>query len=251
LRPLDFKQIEAVVASMIACSDDVRAVLAHRLHAETAGNPLFATEMLASLVDDGRLRPDANGLWRDVTPFDVALPLPITIRDAVRRRLERLSAAALSLLRAGATAEEPWDLAAVGSSAALSAEQLGHATDELVARRFIQEELTQTGVPRYRLSHPVLRRVVLENGFGKHTSKDAVRPRKRGFRPALIATAVTAALAAVALLTQFAFRDRADALPRWRSGSYTITQKPIQPVSRMHYPKCWRPTSRACDRCTS
>jgi DNA-binding SARP family transcriptional activator len=65
-----------------------------RLYSETEGNPFFVIETLWSLVEDGLLYRDAQGVWS--TPWDdstddyAELPLPAGVLQSIERRLERL-----------------------------------------------------------------------------------------------------------------------------------------------------------------
>ena len=63
--------------------------LAHRLAAETDGNPFFVTEVLRHLVETGAL-VHVDGVWvGTVTPGEAGLPEGV--RDVVGQRLSRLS----------------------------------------------------------------------------------------------------------------------------------------------------------------
>jgi predicted ATPase/DNA-binding SARP family transcriptional activator len=77
-----------------------------RLYTETDGNPFFLVETLRTLVEEGLLYSDENGLWS--TPWDEStqdygeLPLPVGVAQSIERRLLRLPT----------TLAEPLDLAA-------------------------------------------------------------------------------------------------------------------------------------------
>lgn len=70
--------------------------LGERLHAETEGNPLFAVEMVRSLLEQGTLRPSVS------QPDLHSLVLPDTVQAVIASRLARLDEAARGLLNAAA-----------------------------------------------------------------------------------------------------------------------------------------------------
>jgi DNA-binding SARP family transcriptional activator len=74
--------------------------LAAALHAQVGGNPAFVLESLKSLWLDGA------GTWRPGQP----LPLPATLMETLRRRLQRLPEAALQVAQLAAVAETDFSL---------------------------------------------------------------------------------------------------------------------------------------------
>ena len=67
--------------------------LAARLHDVTRGHPLFLVELLRSLRDDGVLVAGGDG-WRLRGDGPIELELPVSVRLAIDKRLEKLSDAA-------------------------------------------------------------------------------------------------------------------------------------------------------------
>ena len=67
-----------------------QAALAARIHEETAGNPFFATELIRHLLETGRPGESAEHLESQ---------LPDGVKDVIRHRVERLSAATGHVLR--------------------------------------------------------------------------------------------------------------------------------------------------------
>ncbi len=98
--------------------------LATAIRAEAAGNPLFASELIRSLVSDGALR-EVEGRWRLQGEID-AVPAPPTLLAAVGRRLDGLGEGAADALRLAAVAGAEFDPGAVGSA-------LGREAGEAVA----------------------------------------------------------------------------------------------------------------------
>ncbi|MGH7446041.1 MAG: AAA family ATPase, partial [Longimicrobiales bacterium] len=136
LAPLGVKDVESLVASMLELPAGERERLAGYLWTETGGNPLFASEVVSAMVDEGHLTADARGIWRATAALgSTPLPLPSSVREAIGRRLERVGNAARQVIVAAATLDEPIDPARLRAATDLSPEQLQAALDELIARR--------------------------------------------------------------------------------------------------------------------
>jgi class 3 adenylate cyclase len=87
---------EGEVVSFIAVAaehelDSAAEAFARALHSETHGNPFFIEEILLHLVESGRLFQDERGRWRSNVRTIEALDIPDGIREAVERRVARLS----------------------------------------------------------------------------------------------------------------------------------------------------------------
>ncbi|HYZ93874.1 MAG TPA: AAA family ATPase [Actinomycetota bacterium] len=86
---------EGEVVSFIAAAaehdlDEPGRTFARALHAETQGNPFFIEEILLHLVESGQLYHDGVRWTSDVSSIR-ALDIPQGVREAVERRLARLS----------------------------------------------------------------------------------------------------------------------------------------------------------------
>lgn len=97
---------------------------AARLGAATGGNVFFALETIRALFETGELRAEPGQGWS--TPYDdsttdyAELPLPASVVDAVRARVERLGPAAQRVLETAALAEDGSSLAEIQGATALS-----------------------------------------------------------------------------------------------------------------------------------
>jgi hypothetical protein len=116
------------------------------LHAATEGNPFFTAE-LVTLLDD------AEG----VTPYDehgeARLPLPDTVREAVRRRVEPLSAVTLAALEAAAVIGREFSVTTLEH--ALGEETLIDAIDEAESAGVVAGAGASIG--RFRFTHNLIR----------------------------------------------------------------------------------------------
>lgn len=162
LRSLDRGEIEALLASALELRPADRQELAARLHAESGGNPFYAIELLRVLLEDGRLEADSAGIWR-LSPglAERELPLPITVRDVVSRRLNRLSPAACRALDAAAVLGIPFDLELLAEVAELSPTGTEAALGELILHRLLHE--TDAVAGRFEFAHDLVRRHVYQS----------------------------------------------------------------------------------------
>lgn len=165
LAALDTSEVETLLSSMMELDPDDRRLLAQRLADGGGGIPFDVVAVVAALVDDGYLAPDARGIWRLApSTADAPLPIPESVRAAVRRRLERLSEPARAVLGAAAAIGKPFDtellVAATGQPSAVVAS----AFEELLGRRLVRQSGAVPG--RYELANGVLYGVAYEQIAG-------------------------------------------------------------------------------------
>jgi len=131
-------------------------VFAQRLHAATAGNPLFLLETLRDLFGAGIL-------WREgdtwATPYDEQtqdyreLPISPSVREAVLRRIDRLGEGTRRLLEAACLAGDGFRLDWLGGCTALSEFELVDAVERAMEANVIAE--APVG---HRFAHDLIRR---------------------------------------------------------------------------------------------
>ena len=139
LQPLGLKDIELLVGSMLELAPATRHQLAARLHAEGGGNPFYTVELTAALVDEGQLLPTEAGAWRlEANASGNPIPLPATIREVLRRRLERLKPEVRSVLEAGAVLGCTFDNEMMPEVSGLSSTTCAIGLEELIARRMVR-----------------------------------------------------------------------------------------------------------------
>lgn len=136
-------------------------VFSRRLHAATAGNPLFILESLRDLFGAGLLWRE-DGTW--ATPYDDAtedyreLPLSPSVRDAVLRRIDRLGQGTRRLLEAASLAGDGFEAEWLGACTALNEFELIDAL-ETAARANVIAPFGRG----YRFSHDLVRRALDES----------------------------------------------------------------------------------------
>ncbi|HNS50799.1 MAG TPA: AAA family ATPase [Anaerolineae bacterium] len=144
---------------------------AARLFAETEGNPFFLTETLRELVDVGLLSRDGRGEWS--TPWDEStqdyaeMPLPDSVLQSIKSRLERLPAPQREALDLAAVIGRgvPFDL--WHQSSDRTATELLSLGDELRARALLLSAGPgMAGGADYFFAHDLIRRVTYEQLAG-------------------------------------------------------------------------------------
>jgi tetratricopeptide (TPR) repeat protein len=106
------------------------AAAVDRIHAVTAGNPLFITEIL-SLLEADQLRDESALL-------SSALPLPAGVRDAITARLEPLSPRGRGMLDVASVIGERFRAATVSAAMPISGLELLELLDQAVQLRLVR-----------------------------------------------------------------------------------------------------------------
>lgn len=129
--PAVYQLLEHLVPPSPGTSTPDYVWLAGRLQAATGGNPFFLLEIIRSFLETGRPAEDLADLGR--------FPVPDTVRLAVERRLQRLSARARQVLEAGAVLGNRFDLGLVRLTAGRGELETLAGLEELVTRQFLEE----------------------------------------------------------------------------------------------------------------
>jgi predicted ATPase len=124
LRGLDRTAVGDLIAR--ATLDAPDPALVARLHDLTGGNPFYLDEVLRVLADDDRLRDRG----RDAAP----VPLPDSVRETLRRRLEPLDPEDRELLSLASVVGREFDVVLLSAAAGSSADAaLGHLAAAVTA----------------------------------------------------------------------------------------------------------------------
>ncbi len=126
-----------LTASEVAELSDAKS--ARALHASTAGNPLFLSQVLQHQAESG------------------TTGVPQGVRDVLRQRLERLSAATVDALTTAAVVGAEFDPAIVGAACGVSEIEALDALDTAVAARLLSHQSQRWG-----FVHDVVRQTLLE-----------------------------------------------------------------------------------------
>ena len=117
--------------------DASEMALRDELLAETDGNPFFAIEILRHLVETGAIT-ESGGHWvAQVDPRTHGLP--VSVREVIGRRVERLGVDATPALAAAAVVGREFELALVAAASDLAEGALLDVIDSAVAAHVISE----------------------------------------------------------------------------------------------------------------
>ena len=128
----------------------VAATVASSMQRETQGNPFFTEEVVSALAAEGRDLADpeaAFGRWA----------IPEGVREAIGRRLGRLSTGTNQLLQAASVLGESFGIALLKAVSGLTIEALAEALDEAVRAGLLREE--RDG---YAFRHALIRQTLAE-----------------------------------------------------------------------------------------
>jgi tetratricopeptide (TPR) repeat protein len=125
--------------------DGGRDGLAREVHARTEGNPFFVVELVELLRSEDRLS-------------GAGPTLPPSVRDVLDRRLDRLPADTIDLLRLAAVAGRDVDLALLEAAGDMNAEQVITLLEPAVAARVLLEDTISW---QWRFSHALVQETLV------------------------------------------------------------------------------------------
>ena len=165
LGPLGVPAVEELLLTLVMDEPRVR-LLAQRLCREGEGNPYFIGEMIRGLIDEAVIEIGQNGRRGRITLDATAiaqsrLPVPASIRDAIRERLSPLSPDARSVMGVLAVARQEMDIDLLCMATVKDDKALLLSMDELIAAGLVRER--QVGeTERFELVQNRLKDVLLE-----------------------------------------------------------------------------------------
>lgn len=163
LQPISVSAVEEMLLQLIP--DDERSrTLAKRLHREGEGNPHFIAEMIRGLVAQGVIVPADKGYCLELDTALVAqarLPIPASIRDALRARLKKLSPASLAVAQVLAVSGQELTLDALLEALRTTETELLLELEALLDAGLIRARMG--GMDElYELARPRLQDILLE-----------------------------------------------------------------------------------------
>ena len=148
LEALGLDEVKQVLAHFYQPDVDLQR-LAVRLQKITGGNSFFLIESVQALLETGVSPATFN--------FEAELPISASVRATIEQRMERLQPMARQLLEAGAVLGPTFDFEIVWQTAGRREMETVEGLDELVARRFFEEDGS-----RYRFHHELIQEVVYQ-----------------------------------------------------------------------------------------
>ncbi len=150
LGPLTRDEISAMVQAIFGLDQPIRSDFLDRVVPLAEGNPFFLEEILRSLIEAGDIF-DAGGAWERRPASD--LHVPRTVRDAVERRMERLTPDARNVLLLAAVAGQRFALGLVQELTTTSEADLVQRVRELMSAQLVVELSADEFAFRHALTH--------------------------------------------------------------------------------------------------
>ena len=147
---LDERAVRELLVDL-ADQDDVPSGLVSAITSETDGNPFFVREVIFNLVEEGHIR-QVEGRW--VADPVAELGIPEGVREAIGRRLSRLSADADALLSVASGFDAAFLLGDVAAVAGLDDSAALDALDEALRAQIVRPSV---GFDRYEFTHALFR----------------------------------------------------------------------------------------------
>jgi DNA-binding SARP family transcriptional activator len=159
LHSLGPSDVEAIVGSMVALGMEDRHRVAALIHADTGGLPHHVCAAVAALVDEHLLTVDQDGNWR-VSPAleSRPLPVPVSVRDRIRARFDRLIPESRMVAGAIAVLGAPGTPPVIEDVSEVSPDAVETALAELIDHRFLVESADLT--VQYVFASPFTARAV-------------------------------------------------------------------------------------------
>ena len=153
LSGLSHDDVERFLAA--ACGFPPDPDLVSAVHVHTEGNPFFVREVVQLLLNEGALTSGALG-----TPERWGARIPDGVREAIGRRLERLSRSCNQTLTIAAAIGREFTLAQVAQLVGdLSEDQLLEVLEEALSAHIVEEPAGAAG--RYQFTHALIQATLL------------------------------------------------------------------------------------------
>ncbi len=154
LSPLSLTETGSLVA-MLLQQAQVSSEFAEAIYHETEGNPFFVEEVVKSLIEQGQIYREDDTWQRKAV---AELTIPQSIKEAIGRRLNRLSQACAEALHTAAALGKTFPFAALAAVSALDEDALLDALDEGSAAQLIRPDKGDS----FAFTHDKIREVLVE-----------------------------------------------------------------------------------------
>jgi tetratricopeptide (TPR) repeat protein len=158
---------QADTAALLAAlfgQDSVAADFAGALFRETEGNPFFVEEVVKSLIELGQIYRE-EGSWVRKETHELAIPQ--SVKEAIGRRLNRLSETAVDALRTAAALGKIFSFQELAAVSTAGDDALLDALDEAASAQLIRANGAESGVSSggddtFAFTHDKIREVLYE-----------------------------------------------------------------------------------------
>jgi DNA-binding CsgD family transcriptional regulator len=146
-------EVDAMLSAMFASRQPVQAEFLHTLFGLSDGNPFFIEEIVNALIAAGEIYY-VRGAWERKPVQEMHLPR--TVRDAVLRRSEQLSAEAREVLAVAAVAGRRFDFTLLEVMTGYDELYLVRLMKEMVAAQLVVEESAEQFAFRHALTQQAI-----------------------------------------------------------------------------------------------
>jgi class 3 adenylate cyclase len=134
--------------------------LAEGLLGETGGNPFFAAEVVAHLLESGAVSAIPEEGWVRRDP-GADLRLPVSVREVVAQRIERLGPSTGEALRAAAVIGRDFEVALLAATLGEDEDDLLEVLDAALAARVVAEQPARPGW--FSFTHALINHTLYED----------------------------------------------------------------------------------------
>jgi DNA-binding CsgD family transcriptional regulator/tetratricopeptide (TPR) repeat protein len=159
LRGLSSGEVQRLLAE--TSQQSVPQAFAELVHRQTDGNPLFVHQTLRFVIEEGLVERRA-GTLRHVGDESLAGRIPEGLRDAVGKRLTRLSDSTNRVLSVAAVIAREFQLDVLRQVLARPEEELEAALEEAAAAGIVEERSVVGTTIIYRFSHAFFRQTLYD-----------------------------------------------------------------------------------------
>jgi serine/threonine protein kinase/tetratricopeptide (TPR) repeat protein len=150
--PLD--ETRMMLATLFG-QESISIEFAQLIHRETEGNPFFIEEVIKSLIEQGQIYREGDRWQRREIG---ELTVPQSVKEAIGRRLNRLSDSCTAVLRAAAALGKLFEFKELEAVVDTPEDQLLDAVDEAIGAQLIRGERGD----RFVFTHDKIREVLYE-----------------------------------------------------------------------------------------
>jgi DNA-binding SARP family transcriptional activator len=155
---------EEEVVSFLSASaghemDQTGLDLAHTLHRETGGNPLFVSEVLRHLVETRSIVQESSGRWIQAKDLSEA-GLPDSVRQVIRSRVTRLGQGSLQVLSTASALGQEFEAELIASVTRSEEDRVFDVLEAANAAALVSETGVTPG--HYRFAHALIQHTLYE-----------------------------------------------------------------------------------------
>ncbi|MEX2245332.1 MAG: AAA family ATPase [Dehalococcoidia bacterium] len=169
LKGLSQEEVGSLLSTL--AEQDVNPALVQAISDETDGNPFFIREVLAHLVEEGKLYRE-EGRWTSRATSIAELGIPEGVRQVITRRLSRLSDGANRLLSAASGFNGGFRFQTVAAVAGIDEDAALDAIDEALASQLLRPG---SDAEHYDFMHALIRHTL----YGELNPSRQVRLHRR------------------------------------------------------------------------